>query len=587
MMRPLALAVLLLSTRTIQHPEEQLVLSPAEPHKAAFDQRPSDTYQGWSSWSLQAYRGEGYGFYWLTEKNIKAQAEILSREFSPLGYDRVNLDSGWQDAELDEYGRTVLNTQTFPSGIHHLQSYLAQRHLKLGLYYLPGIDVRAVENQYPVMHTEYTADQIIQCPVVHYPAGTQQHEKCHRPMANAFNAGYALNYSHPGSQMYINSVVDGLYGWNVSFVKLDALVPGSSFDAADYGKCDTRADLAAWRRAIDLRYEQEWQYAGRERIWLVASWGIPTREGPIMDQNADSWRVEQDIEAYGQRMTTFDRVIRNIKTAALWTSVEENRAWSGLLDLDSLLISDMSYEESKSTVTLWAVLGSPFYLGDDLTRLPDSRKALALNEEVLEVARLASRNPARLERFNRTRLEETSTRSGNQVRIEDCERLVEKRRMVVGLSLHQHVDPDRDLHQCLQNQLARRSSLPGPLHPTISHHDMASLSEWSLQVWVLEHLDGVVFLAIVNAGYQNPFDIPVEVDVKLSELETFQDPQTKVASKEDRTDRWYSVRDLWKRETIGVTLPNLLCLDPPCSPSSFTAAFPNTSILPSLLFHLV
>jgi hypothetical protein len=321
----------------------------------------------------------------------------------------------------------------------------------------------------------------------------------------------------------------------VSFVKLDALVPGSSFDAADYGKCDTRADLAAWRRAIDLRYEQEWQYAGRERIWLVASWGIPTREGPIMDQNADSWRVEQDIEAYGQRMTTFDRVIRNIKTAALWTSVEENRAWSGLLDLDSLLISDMSYEESKSTVTLWAVLvshsplliflatvfvclfgvygthvilsqGSPFYLGDDLTRLPDSRKALALNEEVLEVARLASRNPSRLERFNRTRLEETSTRSGNQVRIEDCERLVEKRRMVVGLSLHQHVDPDRDLHQCLQNQLARRSSLPGPLHPTISHHDMASLSEWSLQVWVLEHLDGVVFLAIVNAGYQNPFD---------------------------------------------------------------------------------
>jgi hypothetical protein len=48
------------------------------------------------------------------------------------------------------------------------------------------------------------------------------------------------------------------------------------------------------------------------------------------------------------------------------------------------------------------------------------------------------------------------------------------------------------------------------------------------------------------------YSVPVEVDVKLSELERFQDPQTKVASKEDRTDRWYSVRDLWKRETIGV-----------------------------------
>jgi hypothetical protein len=39
-------------------------------------------------------------------------------------------------------------------------------------------------------------------------------------MANAFNARYALNYSHPGSQMYMNSVVHGLYGWKVSFVKL-------------------------------------------------------------------------------------------------------------------------------------------------------------------------------------------------------------------------------------------------------------------------------------------------------------------------------------------------------------------------------
>ncbi|PLW09164.1 hypothetical protein PCANC_16790 [Puccinia coronata f. sp. avenae] len=170
----------------------------------------------------------------------------------------------------------------------------------------------------------------------------------------------------------------------------DALVPGSSFDAAEYyGKCDTRADLAAWRRAIDLRCEQEWQ----------------------------------------------------------------NRAWSGLLDLNSLLISDMTYEESKSTATLWAVLGSPFYLGDDLTRLPDSRKALALNEEALEVTRLASSNPARLERFNRTRLAAAGSRSGNQVRIKDCERLVEKRWMVVGLSLYQHVDPNRDLRQCLQNNL--------------------------------------------------------------------------------------------------------------------------------------
>ncbi|KAA1066746.1 hypothetical protein PGT21_023672 [Puccinia graminis f. sp. tritici] len=402
------------------------------------------------------------------------------------------------------------------------------------------------------MNTDYTADQIIQCPIIHHPSGRKRRTNCQRPMANAFNAGYPLNYSHPGSQMYINSVVDGLYSWNVSFVKLDALVPGSSFDPADYTKCDTRADLAAWRRAIDSRYEEEWKHVGRERIWLVASWAIPTIEGPTMDLNADSWRVEQDIEAYGERMTTFDRVIRNIKTAALWTSVEKNRAWRGLIDLDSLLVSDMTYEESKSTVTLWAVLGSPFYLGDDLTKLPESRKALVKNVEVLEVARLASWNPARLERFNQTRLEiaRTKWQSGTQVNIEDCKKLVEKRRMVVGLSLHQTVDPILDLNRCLESQISHSRSLPISHTPASSHLDTPERSEWSLQFWVLEHQDGVLFLAIVNAGAQNMFDLPVEVEIKLSELERFQG--TWSPSKENEEERWYLVRDLWKRETLGM-----------------------------------
>ncbi|OAV96201.1 hypothetical protein PTTG_12051 [Puccinia triticina 1-1 BBBD Race 1] len=555
-------SLFLITTNSQGTIQQQLVLDPNhhQQHQqelSAFD-RPPGTYLGWSSWSLQAYRGEGYGFYWLTERNVKAQADILSKEFSPFGYDRINLDSGWQDAELDQYGRTILNTRTFPSGIHHLQSYLARRNLKLGLYYLPGIDSRAVENQHPVMNTEYTADQIIQCPVIHHPLDSKRRTKCHRPMANAFNAGYSLNYSHPGSQMYINSVVDGLYSWNVSFVKLDALVPGSSFDPEDYPKCDTRADLAAWRRAIDSRYEEEWQYAGRERIWLVASWAIPTIEGPTMDLNADSWRVEQDIEAYGERMTTFDRVIRNIKTAALWTSVEENRAWRGLIDLDSLLVSDMTYEESQSTVTLWAVLGSPFYLGDDLTRLPESRKALVQNAEVLEVARLASWNPARLERFNQTRLEESRTMwqgDRNQVNIEECERLVEKRRMVVELSLHQKVDPVHDLRQCLKTQINQSRSLPINPPRAYSRPDTQENSEWSLQFWVLEHHDGVLFLAIVNAGGQNPFDMPVEVEIQLSELEKFQgtlQSMRKNDNGQQGEERWYLVRDLWRRETLGV-----------------------------------
>jgi hypothetical protein len=92
------------------------------------------------------------------------------------------------------------------------------------------------------------------------------------------------------------------------------------------------------------------------------------------------------------------------------------------------------------------------------------------------------------------------------VNIEDCEKLVEKRRMVVGLSLHQKVDPLFDLNRCLETQISHFRSLPISHTPASSHLDTPELSEWSLQFWVLEHQDGVLFLAIVNAGFQNMFD---------------------------------------------------------------------------------
>lgn len=516
-------------SRANHHPPPIMLIS--------IDQVP-DTYLGWASWSLQAFRRKGYGFYWLNEPHVKAQADILSSEFSAYGYDRINLDSGWQDPELDEYGRIVLNRQTFPSGIDHLQSYLARRGLKLGLYYLPGIDARAVRDRAPIMNTDYTADQIIQCPFTRHPMSHQAHHDCHRPFANAFQSGYALNYSHPGSQMYIDSVVDGLYSWNVSFVKLDALVPGSSFHPIDGTACDTRADLAAWRRAIEERYEQEWQHVGRQKIWLLASWAIPTFEGPTMDRNADSWRVEQDIEAYGQQMTTFDRVIRNIKAAALWTSIENNRNWRGLIDLDSLIVSDMTYEESKSMVTVWAILGSPFYLGDDLTTLSESRKALIKNPEVLALQRLAATNPARLEKFNLTRFETNHSRRDS---LGDCQRWVQKRRMVVGLSLRQQVDGLKDLEFCLNYRTK-------PSRSDLELEDDQDGDEWTVQFWVLENEDEV-FVSIINAGHQQWYDEPVDVEFSLSELETFKAGR-QASQKEE--ELWYIVRDVWRRKDIGI-----------------------------------
>lgn len=214
--------------------------------------------------------------------------------------------------------------------------------------------------QTPVLGTNYTADEIIQCPF----------SSCRRPHANAFSAGIALNHSHPGAQAYVDSVVTLLYSWNVSFVKLDGNVPGSSVDRShpEWRACDTVPDLHAWRSAIDRMYPA-WEDQGREKIWLVASWELLPMIRKDLRSTVDSWRVATDIEAYGKVMTTFDRVIRTAKRAAIWTSVEKNRG-SGLLDLDSVLVGDMTDEEAQTTVTIWALMvrgpsSSPTEAGSD------------------------------------------------------------------------------------------------------------------------------------------------------------------------------------------------------------------------------
>ncbi|MBW0537049.1 hypothetical protein O181_076764 [Austropuccinia psidii MF-1] len=517
----------------------QLTFSTKETLKAQANQV---TYLGWSSWSLQAFKGPGYGFYWLNEDHVKAQADVIFKEFSQFGFNRINLDSGWQGKFLDQYGRPILNLSSFPSGIDKLQSFLAEKNLKLGLYYLPGIDARAVVNQSRVMDTHYTANQIIQCPI-DPKQNSSANSNCKRPLANAFQAGYPLNYSHPGSQMYINSLVDGLYSWNVSFVKLDGNVPGSSFLVTESTPCDTRADLRAWRRAIEERHEAKWKKVGREKIWLAASWAIPVSQRNNMDATSDSWRIEQDVEEYGTRMTTFDRVIRNVRKSAGWTCIEKNRGWKGLIDLDSILVSDMSYEESQSMVTMWAMLGSPFYLGDDLTRLPSARKALLQNPEILQIQRVAAGNPARLDRFNVTRYNQKQAVIYQTTSFEDCEKSTWKRRMILE-SLQLKSLPD--LQQCPTTRESIESNLD--LEKRATNITSRQTDEWFTQFWTLEGDNGVIYVAVVNAGLQNNDDKPIDIAFNLDQIERLQ----KLKQAGIITDEDYLVRDVWQRENFGI-----------------------------------
>ncbi|EGF97786.1 family 27 glycoside hydrolase [Melampsora larici-populina 98AG31] len=496
------------------------------------------TFRGWTSWSLQAFKGPGYGADWFKEENIKRQADVLGNEFKQAGFGYFNLDSGWQDEKLDEFGRVQLSTVRFPSGIQSLQGYLETRGLSLGLYYLPGIDSRAVDNKTPVKGTKYTADQIVLCPT------TSNSTNCKRPPANAFSAGQSLDFSHPGAQAYIDSIVDQLYSWKVTFVKYAGYIPGSSVDPnnADFSSATSAADLAAWRSAIDRLHQTK--YSNQPKIWISAAWEIAKSQKDILKVNADSHRVAIDIAAYSTVMTTFDRVIRNARVAASWSSVDANRGGT-VLDLDAILLADLSAAEAKTMVTLWALLGSPIYSGDDLTKLSQEKKALLTNPSVLDVAKRLTHNPARVLNY----AEETTSsaqsrlarRDGNTESTAACDaRVLQECHQMVCKSLM--IDPSKvqSLYQASKLKYASSAKVT----PMMTSGGAAAADPWERQVWYAELTQSknpsAIYIGFVNAGQQLPTDGPAEITVDLKQL-TLTRPMAKS----------YTISDLWTGKDVG------------------------------------
>ena len=122
----------------------------------------------------------------------------------------------------------MVNTANFPNvgsenGIKALAAYTRKRGLKFGIYETVGISSQAVSRNTPILGTSDTADQIA--------TTTSQ---------NNYNCGgmMGINYSAPGAQAYVNSVVNELASWGVDYIKLDGITNKNG------------PDIKAWQAAI-------------------------------------------------------------------------------------------------------------------------------------------------------------------------------------------------------------------------------------------------------------------------------------------------------------------------------------------------
>ena len=319
-------------------------------------------YLGWSSWSQEALYGEG----WATESEIETQSDTLkSSGLQSHGFVYINIDSGWQSG-FDGYGRPLFDSTKFPDGMAATIQHIHNNGQKAGIYWIPGVQQPVWNANSPIFGSPYTIQDIV---LPNIPG-------------NAFSYGQSnpwhkkIDFTQPGAQAYIDSVVNLFASWGVDFIKLDGVTPGSDHNDLTI---DNRPDVTAWSQAI--------AQAGRP-MWLTVSWALDHDDLSTWQTYSNARRIDDDVDCYCSTLTTWTSVSRRFTDLATWQM--DSGPTLGWNDLDSLEVGNgsqdgLSNDERQSVTSLWAIANAPMYLGDDLTKLDSFGLQLLINDKVIAV----------------------------------------------------------------------------------------------------------------------------------------------------------------------------------------------------------
>ena len=322
-----------------------------------------EPYLGWSSFSQQTIQGD-----FLTQANMITQSDALKASgLQEHGFVYINLDSGWQGS-FDQNGRPIPNNTTFPD-IKVMVDHIHANGQKAGIYWIPGIEQPAVDGNYPILGTPYHTQDIV---VIPYAKG------------NAFAANPPnpyhdkIDFTKPGAQEYIDSIVELFSSWGFDFIKLDAVTPGSYSNDLSI---DNRADVEAWSNAIAKT---------RRLIWLTVSWQLSQDYASVWQQWSNARRIDDDVECEGRcaTLTNWPRIVLREYDDVGWE--HETSTTLGWNDMDTLDVGDgtldgLSDVEKQTAITIWAMANSPMYLGGDLTKLDNFAKSAFTNDELIVV----------------------------------------------------------------------------------------------------------------------------------------------------------------------------------------------------------
>jgi chitodextrinase len=360
----------LLSTAVAASPAA--VAAPAAPsadagqNTAQYSNLAKTPYMGWSSWSLESTNYPGVNptgsASWLTEQHVLQQTDVLADKLKSHGYNFVNIDAGWLGG-YDVNGLPFAKASTFPDGIKYIADYAHKKGLKLGIYLAVGLDPLAYGGGKNVIKgaTGCTTRDIV------YPD---------LRLTNGWDTNYKIDYSSPCAQAYANSIANVFAGWNVDFLKMDGVGPGSFKGGANY---DNTADIAAWSQAL--------KQTGRS-IQFTISWALSHNQADTWKKYSNGWRIDTDVECYCDTIVTWDNSVKQRwYDVVQWIPDAGPGHWNNLdsLDVGNGQMDGLTEAERQSYMTLWAIEAAPLYVGDDLTKLDDYGVKLLTNDEVIAV----------------------------------------------------------------------------------------------------------------------------------------------------------------------------------------------------------
>ncbi len=345
----------------------------AAPHAQASDKLAATPPMGWNSW-------DAYGLT-ITEAQFRDNVDVQAAKLEPFGWSYAVIDEGWflknpQDRStpdkliyvIDANGRYIPDPARFPSaltgtentGFAAVAKSVHDKGLKFGIHIVRGIPRESVAKNLPVAGSRFRAQDV-----------ADQTDACPWDPTN-----WGVKDT-PAGQAWYNSLIAQYAAWGVDYLKVDC-ISDHPFKLAE---------IRMIHRAIVK--------SGRH-IVLSLSPG-PTSPGVLkqIKPYAQLWRISDDVWDYWSNKDAWPRSLKgHFDLVSGWAPVAEPGSWP---DADMLPIgylgpnpgfgdprqSRLTPTETKTMLSLWAMIRSPLILGANLTRLDADTLNLLTNRDLI------------------------------------------------------------------------------------------------------------------------------------------------------------------------------------------------------------